>query len=513
MKPRSVPYGIGTIEPRGRRFRVRVLVDGRYRDLDTVDTVEEGESLLRGFSAISAAGEIATNGETLREYGTKWLDQRELAGGRNTKTDRSRWTRHILAASFADDPLTTIGRRDIKHWVSQLHTRQAADKRASRRISPQTIKHCLALLRSCLQAAVDDELIALNAAAKIKAPKVSRDDGWTYLLPEEQRAVLTCEAIPEPDRMLIAFAIGTGLRQGELWNLELVDLVVEGPYPHVMVRWGKPGHKPPKNGKVRRVPLFGIALAAARRWLQLIPVYCRNNPLKLAFPTARGCRRRDSKAPRGWRGYLAAAGLADASRRHDGRAVRWHDLRHTCASSLVAAWWGRTWRLDEVRDVLGHTSITVTERYAHLAPGVLAEAGRATMAELPTLPKLSPPPMPDREQNAANQPRATKDSNLWPSAPEFDALLNGSAHLDSEAGKIGETLRPLAERVLRAVAGRSRFAGRLAVQFADAFLTLTAAPPRAPPQPAASSRPGLARARAAPPEPELEATSGKEKAG
>jgi integrase len=63
--------------------------------------------------------------------------------------------------------------------------------------------------------------------------KPRSDDGWTYLLPEEQRGVLTCEAIPEPDRMLIAFAIGTGLRRGELWNLERVDVVVEGPYPHI----------------------------------------------------------------------------------------------------------------------------------------------------------------------------------------------------------------------------------------------------------------------------------------
>ncbi len=96
--------------------------------------------------------------------------------------------------------------------------------------------------------------------------------------------------------------------------------------------------------------------------------------------------RRDGKPPRGWcsptkagaKSYLELAGLDDPAARHDGRAVHWHVLRHTCASSLIGGFWGRAWRLEEVREVLGHKDIRVTQRYAHLAPGVLADAGRAT---------------------------------------------------------------------------------------------------------------------------------------
>ena len=43
---------------------------------------------------------------------------------------------------------------------------------------------------------------------------------------------------------------------------------------------------------------------------------------------------------------------------------RIHDMRHTCAAWLVTA--GIS--LPEVRDLLGHASITMTEKYAHLAP-------------------------------------------------------------------------------------------------------------------------------------------------
>ncbi len=72
-----------------------------------------------------------------------------------------------------------------------------------------------------------------------------------------------------------------------------------------------------------------------------------------------------------WKAALRASGLT--------RRVRWHDLRHTCASSLVSGWWGRRWSLQEVKEMLGHTTIDVTQRYAHLAPGALEEAATATI--------------------------------------------------------------------------------------------------------------------------------------
>ena len=48
----------------------------------------------------------------------------------------------------------------------------------------------------------------------------------------------------------------------------------------------------------------------------------------------------------------------------------------TCATSLVAGWWGRRWTLEEVCKLLGHSSITVTERYSHAANELLRRAAK-----------------------------------------------------------------------------------------------------------------------------------------
>ena len=119
---------------------------------------------------------------------------------------------------------------------------------------------------------------------------------------------------PLPDHLRIQFAIGTGLRQGEHWNLEISDVILDGDGPHVVVRFGSKG-KPPKNGKIRR---------ASR---------------------------------------VACAGTICVTPAR----------RHSSPAGGVAAW-----RLEEVREMLGHTSIKVTERYAHFAPGALRNVATAT---------------------------------------------------------------------------------------------------------------------------------------
>jgi hypothetical protein len=225
------------------------------------------------------------------------------------------------------------------------------------------------------------------------------------------------------------------------------------------VRWGAPG-LPPKNGKERDVVLIGPALDAMKQWLSFLPELAKKNPLGLVFPTARGKRRRMKKPIRKWAEYLKLAKMQDASARHDRKSFRWHDLRHTCATSLVNGWWGRTWSLPETRDVMGHSSIDQTEKYAHVVSDTLAAAASATLAPMFNLPKTYPDSLPEISENAAIT--AARHRGFEPLA-----FGSGGRHDIRETasdsvflGGFRASLIQARDRFRKSVAGRSRFSIR-----------------------------------------------------
>lgn len=301
---------------------------------------------------------------TFGNYAETVLDRRAADGVRSTRDEMLRYRKHIATSPLADKDITVLRACDFVQVVRSLGLKPADDARVLRVLSPATVRKVKTLLSAIMQSAVDDGLIDENPVAEVKVNKRTHTtvEPWTYLTVAEQQAV--SRIANEERRLLVQFAIGTGLRQGEQWNLQLQDMVTEGEEPHVIVRFGSEG-MPSKNGRIRRVPLFGTALAAARRWLEIRP-QCRN---RAVFVNASG-RVRPKGAPLGFEEDLASVGIT--------RHVRWHDLRHTCASSLVAGFWGPRLDLIDVRDMLGHSSIKVTEKYAHLGPTSLKAMAQKT---------------------------------------------------------------------------------------------------------------------------------------
>ncbi|TKC80406.1 site-specific integrase [Trinickia terrae] len=144
----------------------------------------------------------------------------------------------------------------------------------------------------------------------------------------------------------IRLALNTGCRKNELLRLEWSRVDLEK-----SILWFEPEHT--KNAKRRTVPLNEAAVVALRdqrRWLSVnVPranwVFAVNGDARL------------TTIQKGFQAACDRAGIED---------FRVHDLRHTFASWLVMA--GVS--LYVVKELLGHSSITVTERYAHLAPHV-----------------------------------------------------------------------------------------------------------------------------------------------
>jgi len=259
-------------------------------------------------------------------------------------------------------------------------------------------------------------------------------------VPDEQARLLAASAASTSPALgaMLRVALGAGLRRRELLSLRRRDVVdLGGEFPRLLVREGAPG-RATKGGAPREVPLFGVALAALRAWLfdvgedatrdsdgavarvvedghamftdagergasrdqqQLAAAFWATavgvDPFVLAdveeqraksavradeiqhepdpdayvFPGQRGRARED--IPReGFERALRAARIT--------RACRWHDLRHTCATSLLEGWWGRAWSIEEVQQLMGHSSRAMTERYIH-GRGTLAARAAAEM--------------------------------------------------------------------------------------------------------------------------------------
>jgi integrase len=363
-------YGHGSITrlPSGS-FRVRAIVAGKRQTLGTRRTMEQAEALLfdhqRAFGR--GAGAAATDGAvTLLAWGAAVLERRARQGYRAVSTERARWDRYVKTWPRARAPLSDIARRDVKAWLRTLTVGEAT-KRAT-----------LHLLRAVFREAVEDELLEANPCSEIRvrAEGQTRDTSTHLTRPELDRFLL---ALGERHRTLVAIAAGTGIRQGEMRSLLLEDVHLDDGAPRFVIRFGAPGLST-KSGKIRTVPLVGLALTAARAWFGGSP---RRNPKRLAFPAPAGGVRPMGRmiARSAWKAALLRAGIE--------RPVRWHDLRHTCATLLLqGSLTGRPWTLREVQELLGHASMATTERYAKATGTLVERAAREEWAATGHEPRL-----------------------------------------------------------------------------------------------------------------------------
>ncbi len=377
--------GEGSVtELRNGRFWVRSPEhDGERKGLGTYATREEADAVL-GVARARLATPNAVTGLTFEKFGGDVLDQREGDGFRGVDKDRDRFDFHLTKCPLAGMLVTDIRPANGAELARWLGKRWAADKRGKRRIKRTTVLAIFNVASVIMNEAVFRELIPANPLAGIEIRKRADEDTedvWTYWSLAEQRAFVACEAIPYIDRLIVRFAMGCGIREGELHHNFLKDLHV-GPdekRPRLFVRFGSKG-KAPKNGKPRTVDIFGDALVAIREWLEIRKTYMRKSArhevqkdIGLIFPTVTGCRRQESKTfGNGWKDketgewvdrfkhYCRLAGIQERP------GLYFHCLRHTCATSMLQGLWGgKGAALEVVQEQLGHSSISVTQRYAH----------------------------------------------------------------------------------------------------------------------------------------------------
>lgn len=226
-------------------------------------------------------------------------------------------------------------------------------------LKPRTINGRLSLLRHILSFAAERGYV--DKPPTIRGLKVPQD---TPRFLSEGEALRLIEAATGIWRVMLIVALRTGMRIGELRGLEWGD--VDFGSDRICVRRTDPGRKgmsasSPKSGKFRVVPMTPdcrealasidsceISPLGARLGKVFVSTSPRRRGAFVAFSAA-GCER-------AMQAMAKRAGLDDVS---------WHTTRHTYASWLVM----RGVPLVVVQQLLGHASIKMTERYAHLAPG------------------------------------------------------------------------------------------------------------------------------------------------
>lgn len=327
------------------KFRHADGREQRVRRVPRVQTKRAAEQLEREVLAELAGGTFGRGEEKLAPYFQAFSEEFETVYARNNnkaseQASKESILRIHLRPAFGKKRLSEITSLDVERY-------KAAKLALGR--SPKTINNHLTVLHRMLAVAREWGHPVPPLVLKWLATADPEPDFFDF----EEASRLVAGAPAGTWQTMIALGLLTGLRQSELLALEWqdCDLVAGRLLVRRAVVNGVVGT--PKSGKSREVPLNDDAVA----WLK-----SHKNLRRLVFtpPDAdRYFRRNECRRP-----------LWSACRKAGLRRIGWHVLRHTFASHLVM----RGAPLKAVQDLLGHATIEMTLRYAHLAPAARREA-------------------------------------------------------------------------------------------------------------------------------------------
>jgi integrase len=358
---RVQPSGIRTYYARFGRNRRVVLCkvdsltpeEARERCRKVLGNVAHGYHPLHGISGSDGM----TLGMFITGTYTTWVNASRPRTAANTLEKLHRHFR-----TWYTEPLTAITVERIESWKA---------RRLSEGRSPSTVLRDLFTLSSVLRRAVKAGELPENPVRRVDRPRIDRRGKVRFLdEAEESRLRIALQERDETMRSLrtaandrrqergepllppltrfgdhltpaVLLSINTGLRRGEVLKLRWrsVDfdrrlLTVEG--------WDA------KSRQTRHVPLNDEAMSVLQGWQDQSGNRARVFDMSTGFRTA-------------WQKLLKRAAIT---------RFRWHDLRHHFASRLVQ----RGVPLNTVRDLLGHSTVQMSLRYAHLAPDQRREA-------------------------------------------------------------------------------------------------------------------------------------------
>lgn len=305
---------------------------------------------------------IVTQQQTVSEFLDRWLSDCVKPSVR-PKTYRSyeQLVRIHLKPALGKHRLEKLAPQHVQHFMND---------RLEKKLSPRTVQYLRAVLRKALYQALKWNLVARNVATLVDSPKVERPE-IRPMFPDEAKKFL--KAI-KGHRLeaLFSVALAMGLRQGEALGLRWEDIDWDARIIRVrnsLQRINKRlelSELKTKNSR-RDLPLIDTVLKAlkAHRSRQLKEKLAAGSHWQdtgFVFTTSIGTPLDARNVVRSYHALLEDAKLS---------AHRFHDLRHSCASLLLA----QGVPLKVVSEILGHSQMSITaDYYAHIAPEMHRDA-------------------------------------------------------------------------------------------------------------------------------------------
>jgi len=291
-------------------------------------------------------------GGSVRDVLDRFLDRLDRGAGRSPHTLRAyRRDLEAFIAGIAERTGRAAAVADFQVDEVRAHLADLYPDHA-----PSSLARALSAIRSFGEFMRSEGLIADNPATLVRRPKQSKLLP-TALPPEDIKAIidgppaLAEDPLGRRDGALLEVLYGAGLRVSEAIGLDLEDLRWEGAELTLRVREGK-------GGKDRVVPLGSRGAAAIRIYLSVRERLGgpKGDPRAL-FRTRRGRRLGD----RGARELVYRRCQATGARARIGP----HGLRHSFATHLLESGCD----LRTIQSLLGHASLSTTQRYTHLDLG------------------------------------------------------------------------------------------------------------------------------------------------
>jgi integrase len=371
-----------TWDAQRQRWVCRVtLADGSRRSIRTRTEKECEKERARLLEAVDSGSPTPASKLTVAAFLDDWIASVEVASRsgkpkRRTYVSYEMHCRVHLKPGLGSLPLAKLSVSAVQKW---------ADAKLAAGHSPASMSRVRATLRIALGRALRQKLVTSNVA-KLVELSVPDNSRVGRALDPAQVASLLAAAETERHGPMLAFLVCTGLRLGEALALRWSDVderkgrvVVRHTLerlPNQPWRLTPPKSRPSKDRRVPLVPTARMVLTRQKDRQRFESDRAGSAWLgdEFVFANEQG-------------GPSAARGVQDAFKRSLGRAdlpldLRVHDLRHSACTYLIAA----GVPLTTVQSILGHSTLVMTQRYAHTADTMLEDAGERLAAFFGAMP-------------------------------------------------------------------------------------------------------------------------------